>query len=134
MTGRTAAALGGGALDVLAAAVFVAAGRRTHDGAGLPGLLATAAPFLAALALGWLLAGAWRAPAALRTGLVVWSVTVVGGLLLRAAATGRLPASFAVVTTVALGVLLIGWRAVAAGLVRAVRRPADCAARPTVGP
>lgn len=130
MTGRAAAAP---IADVLAVVVFVVAGRRTHDGDGLVGLLATAAPFLAALALGWLLARAWRAPAALRTGLVVWPVTVAGGLALRAAATGRLPASFAVVTAVALGVLLLGWRAVAAGLGRA-RGPAGSAGRPRVGP
>lgn len=100
--------------DVAAVLAFAASGRRTHaEGTQLLGLLATAGPFLVALAAGWLVARAWRSPSAVRTGLVVWPVTVVGGLALRAASTGRLPLSFAVVVAVALGVLLLGWRGLA---------------------
>ncbi|MDQ3152029.1 MAG: DUF3054 domain-containing protein [Actinomycetota bacterium] len=100
-----------GVADVVAVLVFAAAGRRTHTEAGaLLGLLGTAGPFLVALGVGWVIARAWRRPLAVRTALVVWPVTVVGGLALRAAFTGRLPLSFAVVTAVALGVLLLGWR------------------------
>ncbi len=110
------------AADVAAVLVFAASGRRTHaEGAQLLGLLATAGPFLAALAVGWAVARAWRGPSALRTGLVVWPVAVVGGLALRAAFTGRLPLSFALVVTVVLGALLLGWRGLAA-LVRRRRR------------
>jgi hypothetical protein len=100
--------------DVAAVLVFAVSGRRTHaEGADLLGLLATAGPFLVALAAGWVAARAWRGPAALRTGLIVWPVTVVGGLALRAAFTGRLPLSFALVVAVVLGALLLGWRGLA---------------------
>jgi hypothetical protein len=102
------------AADIAAVLVFVVSGRRTHDeGAGLLGLLATAGPFLVALAAGWAAARAWRDPSTVRTGLVVWPVTVAGGLALRAAFTGRLPLSFALVVAVVLGALLLGWRGLA---------------------
>jgi hypothetical protein len=45
------------------------------------------------------------------------------GLLLRAGFTERLPLSFAVVTTVSLAVLMVGWRALSAAVsVRARQR------------
>lgn len=114
------------AIDVAAILAFAAAGRRTHtEGAAVLGLLATAGPFLVGLTAGWVLARAWRRPLGLRAGLVIWSVTVVGGLALRAAFTGRLPLSFAAVTAAVLGVLLLGWRGLAvvmAGSRGAVRR------------
>lgn len=101
--------------DLTAVLAFVAAGRRSHaEGAQLLGLLATAGPFLVALAAGWAVARAWRVPSAVRTGMVVWPVTVAGGLALRAAFTGRLPPSFALVVTAVLGVLMLGWRGLAA--------------------
>ncbi len=121
MTRRMAVAAAGA--DVIAVSMFAAAGRQSHVEAGaLLGMLGTAGPFLLALGAGWVLARAWRSPVALRTALVVWPVTVVGGLALRAAFTGRLPLAFAVVTAVALGVLLFGWRGVVA--VAARRRSA----------
>ena len=101
--------------DVAAVLVFAAAGRRTHEHAGaLLGLLGTAGPFLVGLAAAWLLARAWRRPLALRTGLLVWPVTVLVGLVVRAGFTGRLPLSFALIVVLVLGALLLGWRAVAA--------------------
>lgn len=101
--------------DLLAVLVFVAIGRRTHAEAdAVLGVLTTAGPFLVGLAAGWVLARAWRAPLPLRTGLVVWPVTVVVGLAVRYAFTDRLPITFALVTTISLAVLLLGWRAVAA--------------------
>ncbi|HEY2766503.1 MAG TPA: DUF3054 domain-containing protein [Pseudonocardiaceae bacterium] len=111
-TGR---ALGVGlAADVLAVLVFAAIGRRSHaEGSDLLALLATAGPFLVGLAGGWALARAWRAPLALRTGLLVWPVTVIVGLAVRTGFTGRLPVSFVLVVVLSLGVLLLGWRAVA---------------------
>ncbi|HWH15252.1 MAG TPA: DUF3054 domain-containing protein [Miltoncostaeaceae bacterium] len=100
-------------LDALAPLAFVVAGRRSHDGgAGAAAVAEVAAPFLIALAAGWLVSRAWRSPAALRTGLVVWAVTVAGGLALRGAVFDRgVAPSFAVVTAITLAVLLLGWRA-----------------------
>lgn len=103
-------------LDVVAVATFVVLGRRSHAEGGNPvtGALAVAAPFLLALAVGWVVARAWRAPTHRRTGLVVWPVTVAAGMLLRNLVFDRsTAASFVVVATIATGVLLLGWRTVA---------------------
>ncbi|HEY6422502.1 MAG TPA: DUF3054 domain-containing protein [Pseudonocardiaceae bacterium] len=109
--------------DVLAVLVFAAVGRRTHGEEGaVVGLLATAGPFLVGLALAWALARAWRAPLALRTAALVWPVTVVAGLVVRAGVIGRLPLSFALVVALSLGVLLLGWRAAAAAVEALVAR------------
>ena len=85
------------AADVVLVVVFAAIGRLSHHEAVLPGLLETAWPFLAGLALGWLISLAWRAPLApVRTGLPVWALTVAAGMVLRAVsgqgvALGRQP-------------------------------------------
>jgi hypothetical protein len=102
------------ALDVASVVVFVAVGRRTHDqDPGLAGVFATAAPFLLALAVGWLVARAWFAPMSLHTGVIVWAVTVVGGMLLRNLVFGDGTASsFVVVATLFTAACLIGWRLV----------------------
>lgn len=101
--------------DVASVLVFAAAGRHTHAHTeALLGLLSTAGPFLLGLAAAWVLARAWRRPLALRTGLAVWPVTALAGLVVRAGFTGRLPLSFAVVVVSVLGVLLLGWRAAVA--------------------
>jgi hypothetical protein len=115
--------------DVAAVLVFAAIGRRTHAHVeALLGLLGTAGPFLVGLVIAWALARAWSRPLDLRTGLVVWPVTVLVGLAVRAGFTGRLPLSFALVVVSVLGVLLLGWRAAvaAAGVLpgRRGRRPA----------
>ena len=75
------------ALDVAAVVVFVVLGRRSHheDGSWIAGTVRVAAPFLIALAAGWLLARAWRAPFALVTGVVVWLVTVALGMVVETA-------------------------------------------------
>jgi hypothetical protein len=108
------------ALDVLAVVAFVVLGRRTHaDGLDPAGVAGTAWPFLAALAVGWLLARAWRAPAAVaRTGVPVWLVTVAGGMLLRRLAGEGTAPSFVVVTALTLAVFLLGWRAAALAVPR----------------
>jgi len=112
--GRLTAA-GAAALDVAAVVAFVLVGRRSHaEGVTVAGVAGTAWPFLVGLALGWVGARGWRAPAAWRTGVVAWAAAVGVGLALRAAATGGPPpVSFAVVTAVVLGGLLAGWRALA---------------------
>jgi hypothetical protein len=104
-------------LDVVSVVVFVALGRRSHD--ETTSVLTIAAPFLIALGLGWLAARAWRSPFALRTGLVVWAVTLVVGMVLRHFAFDRGTAvSFMIVATLVLGAFLVGWRAIAALAVR----------------
>ncbi len=101
--------------DVLAVVLFVVLGRRSHDeGSTLSAIFGVAAPFLIGLAAGWVVARAWRAPMALRTGVTVWAVTVVLGMVLRHWAWDRgTAASFIVVATLVLGTFLVGWRALA---------------------
>lgn len=105
------------AADVVSVLVFVALGRRSHDeDGGFGAVLEVAAPFLVALAVGWLVVRAWRRPfAVVPTGVVVWGTTVALGLALRRTAFDRGTAvSFMIVTTLVLGALVVGWRAVVA--------------------
>lgn len=108
-------------LDAVLVVVFAALGRASHDSAVFAGLWGTAWPFLAGLVAGWLVTLGWRRPAApVRTGLGVWIVTVVGGMLLRAASGQGTAVPFIIVAMLTLLVLLVGWR-VAAVVVRRVR-------------
>jgi uncharacterized membrane protein (GlpM family) len=110
-----------GVLDAAAVVLFVAVGRRSHDEGGNAAVeaLKVAAPFLIALVVGWLASRAWRRPDHLVTGVVVWIVTVALGLVLRRLVFDRGTATaFVIVATITLGVLLLGWRAVANRLKR----------------
>ncbi|WP_214402848.1 DUF3054 domain-containing protein [Pseudonocardia lacus] len=99
------------AADVVAVIVFAAVGRAGHDEASdVLGLLGTMAPFVVGLVASWATPIVRARPAGLRAGAAVVLGTVVIGLALRFAFTERLPLSFAVVATIALAVLLIGWR------------------------
>ena len=118
-SGMIALALG---IDVVVVVAFAAIGRASHDSEVWGGLWQTAWPFIAGLGLGWLVTLAWRAPMApVRTGLGVWAVTVVVGMLLRAVSDQGTAVAFVVVASVTLCVGLVGWRAVGT-LVRRVRR------------
>jgi len=62
---------------------------------------------------------AWRAPLApVRTGLGVWAATVIGGMLLRAASGQGTALPFIIVATTTMLLLLVGWRLIAALIVR----------------
>lgn len=114
-----ASVLGSLVLDAVLVVGFAATGRASHDSDVLSGLWGTAWPFLAALAVGWLVTLAWRAPAApLRTGVGLWLVTLVGGMLLRAVSGQGTALPFVIVATLVLGATLVGWRLIAV----AVRR------------
>ncbi len=111
------AALAAFVVDAVLVVLFAATGRLSHSENILAGLWTTAWPFLLALAAGWLVTRAWRAPLAwLRTGLPVWAVTLVGGMVLRALNGQGVAVSFVIVAAIVLFVLLVGWRALA-GLV-----------------
>ena len=103
------------ALDVVLVTAFAAIGRASHGEQTFAGLWQTAWPFLTALVAGWLVTLAWRAPAApVRTGLGVWAVTVVGGMLLRLASGQGIAPAFIIVAATVLLVFLVGWRLIAA--------------------
>ena len=96
------------AVDVVVVLVFAALGRRTHDGGGaLPGVADTAWPFLVALLLGHVLV---RGAVTLRAGIVVWAVTVAGGMVLRQVTGDGTALAFVVVATAFLGAGMLGAR------------------------
>jgi hypothetical protein len=118
----TATVVTSAALDAALVLLFVLIGRASHN-EGIAGVLTTWWPFLGGLAIGWMLARAWRRPNALVwTGLVVWLFTVVGGLALRVLVGQGVQLSFAIVTTLVLGFFLLGWRAIWLLIRRARRR------------
>ena len=120
MTGRHRRVVLAFGIDLAATLVFVLAGRGSHDSdASLGGVLTTWWPFVAALAVGWLVTTAWREPfGVLWPGVGIWVATVIGGMLLRAASGQGTAVAFVVVATVTLALLLLGWRGVAALLHR----------------
>lgn len=105
-------------IDVLAVLIFVAIGRRSHEQANsISGLLQTAAPFLIALAVSWLVLALAKPSGTLVPALTVWVITVFGGLLLRNLVFGEGTAtSFMIVTTITLFVLIVGARLASARL------------------
>jgi hypothetical protein len=115
------------ALDLIVVVLFVGVGRSFHEeGVTAGSMIATAWPFVAALALGWLVTRAWRSPWQLvRPGIGIWVVTVAAAMMLRFIAGFGTALSFMIVTTVALGALLLGWRAIARVLVPAARPRRD---------
>lgn len=105
-------------VDVIAVLVFSVLGRGAHNRTpGIAGVLETAWPFLLGLAVAWIVrvvrkSGA--APLAMATAGYLWAVTLVGGMVIRGLATGRVPHwSFMIVAAIALAVLFFGWRAIA---------------------
>ncbi|MFE6969596.1 DUF3054 domain-containing protein [Isoptericola sp. NPDC057653] len=102
--------------DLVCVVVFTVVGTMSHATSGDLGHVALVGlPFLVGLAVGWLAARAWRAPARVwPTGVAVWFATVVLGLALRPAlGVGGVEVSFVVVTALFLGATLLGWRAIA---------------------
>lgn len=107
------AVVGAAITDVVAILLFVALGRSSHDEGGnaVTGALSVAAPFLIALAIGWLVARAWTSPTAAPTGMVIWVVTIVGGMLLRRFVFDRGTAMpFIIVASAFTLLFLVGWR------------------------
>ncbi|MGI9124355.1 MAG: DUF3054 domain-containing protein [Mycobacterium sp.] len=108
-TKRIAAAL---VADILSVLLFTAVGRRNHaEGLTIGGIAETAWPFVTGTLIGWLVARAWRRPAAVApTGVIVWFCTVAIGMALRKATSAGIATSFIVVATLATALLLLGWR------------------------
>jgi hypothetical protein len=107
-------------LDAAVVVVFALVGRASHGEDLAPsGVLGTAWPFLAAGAVGWIVARAWRSPSrVVPVGVIVWAVTVVVGMVLRALTGEGVVVPFVITTAIILGILMLGWRAISALLVR----------------
>ena len=120
---RAAAAI---AVDAVLVLAFVVIGRASHhDGDSLAGIVSTAWPFLAGLAIGEAATRAWRRPAALvPTGVGVWLATVGFGQALRAVSGQGTDVAFIGVSAAFLGLFLLGWRAVAGRVPAARSHPA----------
>ncbi len=107
-------------IDVFSVTLFVAVGRREHErDSAIAGLIGTAAPFLIALALAWLVLRAWQRPTDWRTGVGIWAITLVAGMLLRNLVFDDGTAtSFIIVAASFLALFLVGWRLAFAGFER----------------
>jgi len=97
-------------IDLVFVVVFAAVGRASH-GESITGTFLTAWPFLVACLVAWvvlLILGddglGWRA------GLIVWLVTLIGGMALRVAAGDTAAVAFIIVATIFTAVTLLGWR------------------------
>jgi hypothetical protein len=126
---RTPLAVG---LDTFSIVLFVAVGRREHEReATVSGLIDTAAPFLIALALAWLVLRAWRTPTGWRTGVGIWVIVIAAGMVMRSVIFGDgTAASFVIVATLFVGLFVVGWRVVF-GLLDRRRRTDQAAAGAT---
>ncbi|MEU4384852.1 DUF3054 domain-containing protein [Promicromonospora sp. NPDC023805] len=105
--------------DAVAVLAFTLIGIASHDGSLLAAFGRVVWPFALAAALGWVMTRAWQNPDRVwPTGVLIWFLTVFGGLMLRGVSGQGLAWSFALVTAVFLAITMLGWRA----LVTALRR------------
>jgi Protein of unknown function (DUF3054) len=103
------------ALDACLVLAFVVIGRASHHQAdGISGVIRTAWPFLAGLAVGEVATRSWKRPMALiPTGVGVWLSTVALGMILRVVAGQGTAVAFIFVALAFLGLFLLGWRVIA---------------------
>ena len=101
--------------DAACVLVFAVVGIASHDGSMIAALGRVVWPFALAAALGWVLTRAWHGPARIwPTGVLVWLVTVLGGLALRGVSGQGVAWSFALVTALFLALTMLGWRGLVA--------------------
>ncbi len=98
--------------DVCCVLAFVVIGRATHHaGDTVAGVVSTAWPFLAGLAVGEAVTLGWLRPfALLPTGAGVWLFTVAVGQVLRIVSGQGTELAFIIVSLLFLGLFLLGWR------------------------
>lgn len=114
--------------DVAAVLVFVTIGRAVHaHGLAVVGLASTAWPFLSALAFGWFaLARRRRDGATFLDGVFVVFSTVALGMFLRVISGQGIAVAFVFVALGFLGLEMLGWRLLAAGMQRRGARRRAC--------
>lgn len=108
---------------MVAVLAFAAIGRSSHTEAlSVPGVLATAAPFVVGLLAGWAAGRVWREPVRPASGWWAVAGAAMVGLALRFLVTDRLPWTFVLVATVSLAVMLQSWRLVVLAVLHRRRR------------
>lgn len=107
------------AVDLVLVVAFVIVGHVQHYRSLDPAaLLQTAWPFLASLAVAWVLTRVWQKPLApLTTGTGIWAITVLVGLALRAIGGVSVAEPFLIVAAGLNFVTLVGWRLIASAAV-----------------
>ncbi|MCB0897691.1 MAG: DUF3054 domain-containing protein [Actinobacteria bacterium] len=110
-------------LDLVCVVAFVAVGISSHGEDD--SLVRVAAPFVAALAIGWVIAIPLKPAESLRAGFVIWLVTLVGGMLLRRVGGDGTAFTFILVAAGFLALTLLGWRGIAALVLRRRSPAAD---------
>ncbi|MCU1638636.1 MAG: rane protein [Microbacteriaceae bacterium] len=99
------------AIDLVAVLLFAIAERTTR---GLVEGVDEAWPFFVGVLIGWLVARGWRSPrAVIWTGVIVWASTMTVGLVVRLIIGQSTDSRAGFITLLALGVFLLGWRAIA---------------------
>jgi Protein of unknown function (DUF3054) len=103
-------------IDALVVLLFVGIGRTAHHHAmTLAGMVSTAWPFIAGLAIGWVCVELGRRDAStLASGVAIWLCTVGAGMMLRVWAGQGTAFPFILVALAFLGALMLGLRYVAA--------------------
>ncbi len=97
------------AVDLLLVGVFAVIGRQSHYGSlSVDGWWLTAWPFLVSTLVAWVVLLLARRPGgAVGSGVVVWLVTLTGGMVLRVASDQGTALPFVIVATLVLGALLV---------------------------
>ncbi|MGP9501333.1 DUF3054 domain-containing protein [Specibacter sp. AOP5-B1-6] len=113
------------AADIVLVVLFALSGRSSHqESLTAGGVFETAWPFLASLAIGWLVCRMWQQPLRIRPqGICLWLITVAGGMALRIASGNTAELPFVIVATIVLAVFLLGHRFIAAWVARRNQRP-----------
>ena len=111
------------AADAVLVTLFALSGRSSHsESLTAAGVFTTAWPFLAALAIGWLVCRAWQAPLRIwPQGVCLWLITVAGGMALRIASGNTAELPFVIVATLVLAAFLLGHRLIASLVARRTR-------------
>lgn len=101
--------------DIVLVIAFAAVGFYTHAQVlTVDGVVQTSWPFLVGLGCAWILSAAWSAPLApMRTGVAIWSTTILLGMIIRFAVGAGIAGPFIIVASVLNFLTLVGWRVIA---------------------
>ena len=101
--------------DIILVIAFAAVGFYTHAQVlTVDGVVQTSWPFLVGLGCAWILSAAWTAPLApMRTGVAIWSTTILLGIIIRFAVGAGIAGPFIIVASALNFLTLVGWRVIA---------------------